>query len=121
MHNSELIHSTDFKSSILFIEDTPQSWTQEYVKTLFHWLGSKDYLKQLNGIVIGKMCIQNHTLPHSDTIRQIVSFEYECPQLPIMYGLNFGHASPICTLPYDAYAHIDTENLQFSILDQGVT
>lgn len=53
-------------------------------------------------------------------IRQIVSGKHFC-QIPIMYGLNFGHSSPMFILPYGARAEIDCEKKTFSVLESGVT
>ncbi|WP_242827184.1 hypothetical protein [Butyrivibrio hungatei] len=38
-----------------------------------------------------------------------------------MYGLNFGHSSPMFILPYGARAEIDCEKKTFSVLESGVT
>lgn len=35
-------------------------------------------------------------------------------ELPILYGLNFGHSSPICILPYGAMAEINCELKTFT-------
>jgi muramoyltetrapeptide carboxypeptidase LdcA involved in peptidoglycan recycling len=40
--------------------------------------------------------------------------------LPILYGLNFGHSSPTCILPYGVMAEINCESNSFSILESGV-
>ena len=40
--------------------------------------------------------------------------------MPILYGFNFGHASPICILPYGAEAELDADALKFTILESGV-
>lgn len=57
---------------------------------------------------------------YAEAIREIVTGKYGCSDLPILYGINFGHTSPICVLPYDAEAEIDVENLRFTILESGV-
>lgn len=40
--------------------------------------------------------------------------------MPIVYGLNFGHSSPMFVLPYGALAEINCEKQTFSILESGV-
>lgn len=41
-------------------------------------------------------------------------------KLPVIYGVNFGHSSPVCVLPYGAEAEINCEKVTFSILESGV-
>lgn len=50
----------------------------------------------------------------------MISHEYSC-SVPVLYGLNFGHSSPMTVLPYGAMAEIDCEHITFSILESGVT
>ncbi len=37
-----------------------------------------------------------------------------------MGGLNFGHTSPLLVIPYGAEADLNVDNLEFSILENGV-
>lgn len=92
----------------------------EYIRNIFEWLGKEGILQVISGIVIGKMRFTDSFEPYAKAIRQIVSDKYNLPDLPIVYGLNFGHSSPICILPYGAKAELDIDNLSFSILESGV-
>lgn len=67
-----------------------------------------------------KMCTPDSFQPYTERIRQVVSRKYGLTDLPILYGVNFGHTSPICILPYGAEAELDMENLRFTILESGV-
>lgn len=58
--------------------------------------------------------------PYAERIRDVVSGKYGLTDMPIIYGLNFGHASPICVLPYGAEAELDADKLKFTILESGV-
>ena len=75
----------------------------------------------LKGIVIGKMRSPKPFDNYAKRIIQVVSFEYGLKELPIMYGLNFGHTSPIFILPYNVMAELDIDNMKFSILESGVS
>lgn len=48
------------------------------------------------------------------------SFGENVPQFPILYGVDFGHTTPMVTIPYDALAFLDSENDEFNILESGV-
>ena len=114
------LNKSNFENKILFFEDIPEFLIVEYIKQFFNKLGDMGYLQVLSGIIIGKMRSKNSFEPLADVIRSIVSHKYGLYDLPVMYGLNFGHTSPICILPYDALAEFDIDNLTFSILESGV-
>lgn len=110
----------DFENSIFFYEDIPEVCSPDYIADFFGWLGERGFLQLLNGIVIGKMRSGDSFERHAERIREIVSDKFGLTTLPIVYGFNFGHASPICVLPYGAYAELDADNLKFTIKESGV-
>ena len=114
------INKSCFENAIFFFEDIHEVWTIEYIRSFFDWLGANGYLQLINGIIIGKMQFSASFEPYAEAIREIVTDKYNLPELPIMYGLNFGHTSPICVLPYGAEAELDIDNLKFSINENGV-
>lgn len=114
------LEKAHFENKIFFFEEIPEFSTEKYIGDFFEWLGGKGYLQALNGIVIGKIMEDVKFEPLARIIRTIVSDKYGLSEMPIMYGLNFGHTSPICILPYGAEAELDVDNLGFSILESGV-
>lgn len=114
------LQKTDFDGKLLFFEDIPEVCSIEYIGGFFDWLGKNGCLQALRGVIIGKMRLADSFEPFAREIRRIVSEKYGLPDLPVMYGLNFGHASPICVLPYNAEAELDIDNLRFSVLEGGV-
>ncbi len=113
--------ASDFKDTILFFEDIPEFFTPEYIENFFDYLGKNGYLQLLSGVIIGKTHNCGDFEPYANTIRKVVSGKYGAVKLPIISGLNFGHTSPICVLPYGALAEIDADELRFEILENGVT
>ncbi|KAI1369939.1 peptidase [Xylaria arbuscula] len=41
-------------------------------------------------------------------------------KFPILYNVDFGHSSPIISLPYDTLARLDSDKDQFAILESAV-
>ncbi len=111
----------DFTNIILFFEDIPEFCDVEYMGKFFDWLGRNGYLQVLKGVIIGKMYTAAPFAPYAEVIRSVVSGKYGLQDMPIMYGMNFGHASPICILPYGAEAELDMDQLQFTIMESGVS
>lgn len=114
------LEKSDFDNSIFFFEDIPEICDPQHIESFFDWLGSNGYLQLINGIIIGKMRSPDSFEPFAEKIRKVVSDKYGLPSMPIMGEMNFGHASPICILPYGAEAELDIDNLKFTVLESGV-
>lgn len=114
------LQKSDFENKILFFEDIPEFCNVEYIKDFFEWLGKRGFLQVLKGVIIGKIRPGNSYESFAEAIRKTVSGKYGLCDLPILYGVNFGHTSPICVLPYHAEAELDIDNLRFTILESGV-
>lgn len=41
-------------------------------------------------------------------------------KFPILFGVDFGHTTPMVTLPYDALAELDSERDSFAVIEPGV-
>ncbi|KAH8889029.1 peptidase u61 ld-carboxypeptidase a [Thozetella sp. PMI_491] len=41
-------------------------------------------------------------------------------QFPILFNVDFGHTTPMITLPFDALASLDSESDRFTVLEPGV-
>lgn len=104
----------------MFVEDIPEFFDEASVQKFFSYLGEKGILQKLNGIIIGKVNENRSFEERAKTIHHVISEEYSC-SVPVLYGLNFGHSSPMFVLPYGAMAEIDCEKTTFSILESGVT
>ena len=111
------VRKEDFENSILFFEDIPDFCDEDYMADFFDRLGKNGYLQMLNGIIIGKMKRPESFDTYAECIRSVVTDKYDCPDLPVMSDLNFGHTSPTCILPYGAEAELNIDKLQFSILE----
>lgn len=119
--NNTVIETTarDYKDSILFIEDIPEFFTPDNIANFLRWLDSIGALQILKGIVIGKLNENISFNLYKEAILKIMR-ERNLTDLPILYGLNFGHSSPICVLPYGGMAEIDCDKKSFAILESGV-
>jgi muramoyltetrapeptide carboxypeptidase LdcA involved in peptidoglycan recycling len=112
--------SDDFENSVLFIEDIPEFFTPDSIANFFKWLGKKGFLEKLSGVIIGRICENINFDEHGSMIKNMISVEFGLKNLPVLYGLNFGHSSPVFMIPYGAKAEINCENKSFSILESGV-
>jgi len=118
--NSIALTADDCNESILFVEDIPEFFSPSKLKTFLVWLGKNGFLQKLNGIIIGKLSEKNSFNKHAAVMKNIVGNEYGMKNLPVLYGLNFGHTSPIFVIPYGAMAEISCDEVSFTILESGV-
>ena len=108
-----------FKNKIFFFEEIPEFMTPEFIDMFFGWMGEKGYLQVLAGIVIGKMRTAKSYEPMAGQLKATLA-KYEMQNLSVLYGLNFGHSSPSCILPYECEAEINADADSFAILESGV-
>lgn len=108
-----------WKGKILFLETSEEKPIPQYVEYWLRNYGAQGILQQVSGIVWGKPYDQLYYDEYKSVILKVLG-ELGLQQLPVLYNLNFGHTSPICTLPYGALAQIDCERQAFSVLESGV-
>jgi len=105
---------------ILFFEDIVECVKPRDLMIFLRWLGAKNILNRLNGIVFGRFNEYPENTGYRDEILQVIGAEYGLRDMPILYNLPFGHTYPICVLPFGALAEIDCDNAAFSVLESGV-
>lgn len=109
----------DFRDTILFLEDIPEFYTPQDIRDFLRWLDGIGALDGIKGIILGRANEKTDFSEQKKAVRDVLSC-LGAEKLPVLYGVNFGHSSPVCVLPYGAEAQIDCENRSFSILESGV-
>ncbi len=121
---------SDFENAILFLETSEEMPSAD---TVARWLRSYYFMEddkesacnggilgRINGIVFGKPYADELDAPYMETIQKVLAEELNLPNLPVLFGLNFGHTEPMLCLPYGALAEINCENGAFTILESAV-
>ena len=114
------LSTKDFQRTILFIEDIPEFFTPKSIGSFLEWLRVIGALQKLSGIIIGKLNENISFDEHKKVIKEVLSSDLTLSDMPVLYGLNFGHSSPMCVLPYGVTAEINCYDKTFSITDSGV-
>ncbi|KAJ4417093.1 hypothetical protein N0V82_006375 [Gnomoniopsis sp. IMI 355080] len=89
-------------------------------------LVSQGVFDKVAGVVLGRFFgWEDHVEELDRTVREVIienpwvkNAEY--PEFPVLYGVDFGHTSPMITIPYDALCRLDSDKDEFSILEAGV-
>lgn len=77
-------------------------------------LKEKGVFDAVSGVLVGKP--QDEV--YYDEYKNILVRVINNPELPIVYNVNFGHATPRCTLQYGAMARVDMKRkiIKFEVI-----
>lgn len=59
----------------------------------------------LSGVLVGKPIDETYSTEYCDLLVKVI----DKPELPILYNINIGHATPRCIIPFGVNAHVDAE------------
>lgn len=109
-----------WENTILFLETSEDYPTPSTLKYLLRSFVAQGIVEKLKGIIFGKPRDETYYEEYKEVFKQVIAREAGRQDLPILYNMNFGHASPICTLPYGTLAEIDCEKTTFTLLEPSV-
>lgn len=116
-----LLQGTEFmpslKDTILFIEDDEESHSQSFDRDLQSLLHLPD-AKYIRAILIGRF--QKGSNVTEDALRKIIYSKNELREIPIIANVNFGHTSPMATIPIGAYATVSASSEGTEIMIEQV-
>ena len=103
----------EWREKILFIETCEEKPIPEQFEKEILALKEKGVFDVVNGILVGKP--QDEA--YYDEYKDILVSAVNKPELPIVYNVNFGHATPRCVLQYGAMARVDMNKKKIYIHD----
>ncbi len=109
-----------WKDSILFFEVSEDKLKPVYLECCLRNYAMQGILQEAKGIIFGKPYDNEYYEEYKRVILKVVRRELKLENLPIIFNVNFGHTSPMITMPYGAMAEIDCDKVAFSILEAGV-
>lgn len=101
---------SDFDDIILFIEDDSESSEDTFIRQLNGVL-MQDFANKIRGILVGRF--QKETNPNTLTIYQTI--QNRMPNVPVIMDLDFGHTTPLLTIPTGAWCEINASDNNFEI------
>ena len=105
---------------ILFLETSEEFPPPRTLKYFLRGLAAQGIIERLSGIVFGKPQDEKYYEEYKPIIKQVIGKEAGREDMPILYNLNFGHASPVCVLPYGVKAEINCDLKTFTLLEPAV-
>jgi len=93
----------EWKEKILFIETCEEKPVPEQFQKEVAMLKEKGVFDVVSGVLVGKPQDEVYYEEYKDILVKVVNN----PDLPIVYNVNFGHATPRCVLQYGVMAKVD--------------
>ena len=93
----------EWTGKILFIETCEEKPVPELFEKEIIALKDKGVFDVINGVLVGKPQDEAYYEEYKDILKKVIDNE----KLPIVYNVNFGHATPRCALQYGAWAKVD--------------
>ncbi len=98
----------EWKDKILFIETSEVHPSPECFEKMLLTLVDHGIIENINGMIIGKPQDEKYYQEYKEVLKKTIGKLR--PELPILYNINFGHASPITIIPYGIECELDCEN-----------
>lgn len=109
----------EWKDKILLIETSEVDMHEVMLSWLLRNLHAQGILHIIKGIVVGKPAFEDKIEKYKQIYKQVVGFEANLPDLPILYNVNVGHAYPIGVFPLGLMYEIDCDNKSLTLLESA--
>lgn len=96
---------------ILFIETCEEKPVPELFEKELIALKDRGVFEVINGILVGKPQDEMYFEEYKRILKDVINNG----NIPVVYNVNFGHATPRCTLPYGVMAKVDMKHKRISI------
>lgn len=113
-------YTPDIKNKILFLEDIGEKPYR--IDRMLTSLRQAWPLESLAGIALGVFAdCEAKSGTRSLSLLQTLEDRLGDLDMPIIYGLSFGHIDNMCTFPMGINARLDTKNASLTLLEAGVS
>lgn len=102
-----------WQHKIFFLETSEEKPTPEKVERMLTALKEQGIFKEINGMIVGKPQDEVYYEEYKKILCEVV----DDPTLPILYNVNFGHATPRCVLPYGMQVKLDLDQKKIEFLE----
>lgn len=95
----------EWEGKIMFLETCEEKPTPELLRTELQALEKAGAFDGVHGIIVGKPQDEQYY----EEYKKIYCGMFQDKNLPVLYNVNFGHASPRAILPYGARVRVDAK------------
>ena len=106
----------EWLDKILLIETSEAKPNPDLITYYLRNLGSQGIFNVIKGIIVGKPQDEEYYNEYKDVYKKVLK-EYHKENLPVIYNVNIGHATPIGILPLGSNVKIDFNNKKIFIIE----
>lgn len=103
----------EWAGKIMFLETSEEKPSPVRLKSALLAIKATGAFDAINGLIIGKPQDEHYYEEYKAVFAEVT----ESPSLPILYNVNFGHATPRMALPYGARARVDADRQMIEFLE----
>ena len=96
----------EWKEKILFLETSEERMKPEKLEEELNLFKDLKILESVKGVLVGKPIDEMYY----DEYKEVYKKVFSDLSTPVLYNINFGHASPRTILPYGVMATVDFDN-----------
>lgn len=102
----------EWAGKILFIETCEEKPAPELVEKELTALKDKGVFDAVSGVLVGKPQDEAYYEEYKEVLAKVIDNE----NLPVVYNVNFGHATPRCALQYGVPAKVDMKQRKIYLM-----
>ena len=95
----------DWKGRILLLESSEETPSPEKYRRSLEYLKAKGVFESVSGVLAGKPMDEIYAREYRQLLGQVI----DRPDLPVVFNLNIGHATPRCIMPFGVPAVVDAD------------
>lgn len=115
------LNPSDWDGKILFLETSEEMMQPATLKRILRNYALQGVFEKINGLIVGRPYDNKYTDEYNSIFLEVIRDECGNAELPIITEMDFGHTSPIFTIPYGVSAEINPVEKKFNIIESGVT
>lgn len=101
----------ELKEKILFLETSEEKMKPETLERDLLEFKNRNILSLVKGIIVGKPMDE----AYYDEYKEVYKRVFSDLDTPVLFNVNFGHATPRCIIPYDREVEVDYDNKKIII------
>ena len=103
----------DWQGRILLLESSEEKPSPEKYKQALEYLKGTGVFDAVSGVLAGKPMDEAYAREYKQLLAQVI----DRPELPIVFNLNVGHATPRCIIPFGVDAAVDAEKQSITFMN----
>ena len=93
----------DWKGRILLLESSEEQPSPEKYRRSLEYIKEKGVFNAVSGVLVGKPMDERYADEYKELLVDVIGI----PELPIVFNINVGHATPRCIIPFGVDATVD--------------